>query len=142
MLEIYLGRDEIMGIHVGRIIHEFGEGAEHTDGSHRDNLFQKVLQSQRGQCVGSDDCYFGSCHNGIGLPAKVRIIFVSSLQCGEMNFTCMRNSAALIAAKAGLRLPHTVLRRYLPTRCRLHIRLPLRRETALSNGYAARCLCL
>ena len=33
MLEIYLGRDEIMGIHVGRIIHEFGEGAEHTDGS-------------------------------------------------------------------------------------------------------------
>lgn len=81
-------------------------------------------------------------HNGIGLPAKVRIIFVSSLQCGEMNFTCMRNSAALIAAKAGLRLPHTVLRRYLPTRCRLHIRLPLRRETVLSNGHAARCLYL
>ena len=42
----------------------------------QDNLFQKVLQSQRGQCVGSNDCYFGSCHNGIGLPAQKYGLFL------------------------------------------------------------------
>ena len=70
MLEVYPGRDEVMGVHVGRVVHEFGERTEHADGGHRDNLFQKVLQSQRGQCVGSDDCYFGSCHKDTGFARK------------------------------------------------------------------------
>ncbi len=76
-----------MRVHVGSIIHEFGEGAEHAYGSHRDNLFQKVLQSQRGQCVGSDDCYFRGCHNGTGFARKSTDYFCILLcNTKEMNF--------------------------------------------------------
>ena len=70
MFEIYLGSDEVMGIHIGCVVHKFGKGTEHAYGSHRDDLFQKVLQPQRGKCVGSDDCYFRGCHKDTGFARK------------------------------------------------------------------------
>ncbi|CUN61580.1 Uncharacterised protein [Bacteroides uniformis] len=49
-----------MYIHVRRIIHQFAKGTERADDGCRDDFLQQVLQSQTGEGVGVDDCYFRS----------------------------------------------------------------------------------
>ena len=63
-----------MYIHVRRIIHQFAKGTERADDGCRDDFLQQVLQSQTGEGVGVDDCYFRS-HSRFFVSAKIRIIF-------------------------------------------------------------------
>ena len=64
MLEVDLCRHEVVDIHVGRIIHQFTEGMEHTDGRHWNDFFQKRLKTHARESVRVDDGYFGQVfHN-------------------------------------------------------------------------------
>ena len=64
MLEVHLRRDEVVGIHVGRVVHKGCKRGERTDDGARDQLFEQAAQPQAAQGVGVDDGDFGSgCHN-------------------------------------------------------------------------------
>ena len=63
-----------MHIHVRRIIHQFAKGTDRADDGCRDDFLQQVLQSQSGEGVGVDDCYFRS-HSRFFVSAKIRDVY-------------------------------------------------------------------
>ena len=55
VLEIYLRGDEVVGVHVRRIVCKVGKTAEGTYHGLRDDLLQQVLQPDVAERVGADD---------------------------------------------------------------------------------------
>ena len=79
MLEVYPGRDEVMGVHVGRVVHESAK-------ERNTRMVAIGIISSRRFCNPKEVSVLGAtiAISGVvikiqGLPAKVRIIFVSSL---------------------------------------------------------------
>ena len=95
MLQINLCRDEIVGIHVGRIVHEGGKRREHADDGAGYQLFEQVAQAQATQGVGIDDGDFGGRHHKRGRimlsAAKYAIFMGNGKSACPKTPSCRRN---------------------------------------------------
>ena len=59
VLHVNLCGNEIVGIHIGSIVHQFAEVMKSPYGCHRNHFLQDSFQTETGQCIGFYDCYFG-----------------------------------------------------------------------------------
>ena len=61
VLDVDLRGDEVVDVHVRRVVHQLAERTEAADDGSGDDLLEQTLQSQAGEGVGVDDGYLG-CH--------------------------------------------------------------------------------